>query len=279
MQAARSVAVTCCQLAPQVGARFLKSNRLDSLIAIRKAALAGAQVVVLPELAQSGYAIRDKEELAGLSEPTDGPTLQAWRELSREFNLVIVGGFSEQGADGNFYNSAALLEAGELRAVYRKAHLWDNEKNLFAAGEQPPAVVDTTYGRIALMVCYDLEFPEWVRLASDQGAELLCVPTNWPGALRSDGERPAEVIRVQAAASLNRLFIAACGRIGPERDVTWIGGSVIVDCDGYPVAGPLGANETGTLSATLDLQLARNKWISEHNHLARDRRPELYLAR
>ncbi|NER62193.1 hypothetical protein G3435_23975 [Pseudomonas sp. MAFF212428] len=75
-------------------------------------------------------------------------------------------------------------------------------------------MVDTHLGRIAMMICYDLEFPEWVRLAALRGAQLLCAPVNWPDSPRPGFQRPAEVIRVQANASVNRLFVIACDRCG-----------------------------------------------------------------
>jgi hypothetical protein len=81
---------------------------------------------------------------------------------------------------------------------------------------------------------------------------------------------------VQANASFNRMFIAASGRCGAERGVPWVGGSVIVDCDGYPVAGPLGPDDPGTAWASLKLTEADNKWISPNNHVLRDRRTNLY---
>jgi predicted amidohydrolase len=138
--------------------------------------------------------------------------------------------------------------------------------------------VETAFGRIGMMICYDLEFPEWVRLPALAGAELLCAPVNWPDGPRPETERPAEVVRVQANASVNRMFIAACDRHGHERGVGWVQGSVIVDADGYPLAGPAELGGEQILLATLNLAEARNKRISNHNDLHRDRRPELYSA-
>jgi 5-aminopentanamidase len=135
------------------------------------------------------------------------------------------------------FNSAALIDPGGLRSVYRKAHLWDAENLLFSPGSTPPPVVSTAYGRIGMLICYDLEIPEWVRLPAMDGAQLLCAPVNWPAFRRPDGERPAEVVRVQADAAVNRMFIAACDRTGRERGIDWVGGSVIVDADGWPLAG------------------------------------------
>ncbi|HCT8043937.1 nitrilase family protein [Pseudomonas aeruginosa] len=267
------VTVACCQIAPRIGAQ--EHNLRLAERAIREAARRGANVVVLPELAASGYVFADRGEALALAETRDGPSLGLWKALAGELDLVIVGGFCERLDPQRVANSAALVDADGVRAIYRKAHLWNEEGGIFEAGEQPPPVVATRFGRIAVMVCYDLEFPEWVRLPALSGAQLLCAPVNWPAAPRPEGERPAEVVRVQANASVNRLFIAACDRCGQERGVDWVGGSVIVDADGYPLDGPL-QGEAGMLLARLDFAEADEKRISAHNHVHRDRRPELY---
>ncbi|NUT75957.1 carbon-nitrogen hydrolase [Pseudomonas sp. C1C7] len=274
MNAAKNTVVACCQLAPKVG--DLAYNRSLTERAIRSAALQGAQVVVLPELVQSGYVFEDRDEALALAETRDGPTLQLWQALARELNLVVVGGFCERLPGGELANSAALIDAQGLRAVYRKAHLWDAEKDIFTAGDAAPPVIDTVHGRIGVLICYDLEFPEWVRLPALAGANLLCAPVNWPDGPRPLTERPAEVLRVQANASVNRMFIAACDRHGHERGVSWVQGSVIVDTDGYPVAGPAEQGGEQLLLASLNLAEARNKRISQRNDLHRDRRPQLY---
>ncbi|WP_095192679.1 nitrilase family protein [Pseudomonas sp. Irchel 3A7] len=274
MSIAKSTLVACCQLAPKIG--DLAYNRTLTERAIRSAALQGAQVVVLPELVQSGYLFADREEALALSETRDGPTLSLWQALARELNVVVVGGFCERLDDDELANSAALIDARGLRAVYRKAHLWDGEKGIFSAGDAAPPVVETIHGRIGVLICYDLEFPEWVRLPALAGADLICAPVNWPDGPRPQTERPAEVLRVQANASVNRLFIAACDRYGHERGVGWVQGSVIVDADGYPLAGPAEQGGEQILLATLNLAEARNKRISERNDLHRDRRPQLY---
>jgi predicted amidohydrolase len=136
-------------------------------------------------------------------------------------------------------------------------------------------VVETPHGRIATMICYDLEFPEWVRIPALGGAQLLCAPTNWPSFPRPAGERPAEVVRVQADAGVNRMFIAACDRTGVERGVDWVGGSVIVDPDGWPLAGPASPGEV-ILYADCSLADADVKDVGEMSNVHADRRPNLY---
>lgn len=274
MNSVKNTVVACCQVAPKIG--DLAYNRTLTERAIRSAALQGAQVVVLPELVQSGYLFADRDEALSLSETTDGPALRLWTALAKELNVVVVGGFCERLQGDALANSAAMIDPQGLRAVYRKAHLWDAEREIFSPGNEAPPVVETVHGRIGMLICYDLEFPEWVRLPALAGAELLCAPVNWPDGPRPPTERAAEVVRVQANASVNRMFIAACDRHGHERGVGWVQGSVIVDADGYPLIGPAEQGGEQILLATLNLAEARNKRISARNDLHRDRRLGLY---
>jgi 5-aminopentanamidase len=268
------VRVAVHQLAPVIG--DLAGNRARALAALDAAADEGARIVVLPELAASGYVFRDAAEARALAEPRDGPTLSGWADRAAAHELVVVGGFAEDGGDGRLYNSAALIDASGVRAVYRKAHLWDRESLVFTPGDDPPAVVDTPHGRIGVMVCYDLEFPEWVRVAAVRGAELLCVPTNWPREARPDGERPMEVLRAMVAASTNRMAVAVCDRCGAERGIDWVGGTAIAGADGWLLAGPPAEAEPALLLADVDLAASRDKSIGPRNDALADRRPALY---
>jgi 5-aminopentanamidase len=267
------VLVAVCQLAPVLG--DLEGNRARARAAIEEAAEAGARIVVLPELVASGYVFRDAAEARALAEPLAGPTVSGWIELAATRDLVVVGGFAELDGE-RLFNSAAIVDPTGLRASYRKAHLWDREQLVFTPGDAPPPVVDTPHGRIGAMVCYDLEFPEWVRLAALAGAELLCVPTNWPRELRPDGERPMEVLRAMVAASTNRMALAVCDRCGDERGTTWVAGSAIAGSDGWLLAGPPAAAEPVVLTADVDLAASRDKAVGPRNDALSDRRPALY---
>jgi predicted amidohydrolase len=235
----------------------------------------GASVVVLPELVSSGYVFESQAEARACAEMSDGPTVTLWARLAADYGIVVVGGFCET-ADGELFNSAALVDPDGLRTVYRKAHLWDQESLWFSAGNSPPPVVPTRFGSIAVVVCYDLEFPEWIRLPALEGAQLLCAPVNWPASPRPEGERPAEIVRVQADAAVNRMFIAACDRTGEERGVEWVAGSVIVDADGWPLAGATLTAGPITIAAECGLGSALDKAISPNNDVHGDRRPGLY---
>jgi predicted amidohydrolase len=270
------VSVAVCQIFPRIG--DVEGNRRRLLEETAAAAAAGARIIVLPELVTSGYVFASQEEARSLAEHADGPTVQAVAALTRELDVVVVLGLPEIGPDGSLHNSAVVVDCDGLRATYRKTHLWDREDLTFTAGSQPPPVVDTGGRRIAVLVCYDLEFPEWVRLAALAGADLLCVPANWPAGPRPQAERPAEMVRALAAASTNRMFVAVCDRVGDERGVEWVGGSLIANPDGYPLAVSDLTGQEQRLLASCRLEDARDKTVSQRNDVLQDRRPELYHA-
>jgi 5-aminopentanamidase len=272
--AADLTGVACCQIGPRIGEP--DANRAAGLAAAQAAAGRGAAIVVLPELSASGYVFRDLAEARSLAEPADGPTAAGWAALAQRHGITIVGGICELGAGGVLYNTALVVDAGGVRAAYRKAHLWDAEKLIFTPGDAPPPVIKTARTSLAVMICYDLEFPEWARLAALAGARLLCVPANWPALPRPEGERPMEVVRAQAAAGINRMFVAVCDRSGAERGVDWVGGSVVIDPDGWPLAGPEPGDHEITIAADCDLASAADKSISARNDVLTDRRPSLY---
>jgi predicted amidohydrolase len=269
--------IAVAQLSLAVG--DTEGNLAAAADAVGQAAEAGAGLVVLPELCDSGYVFADPAEARGLARPADrSPTLRQWHDLARASQTVIVGGFCELGPDRQLFNSAALVDASGTRAVYRKAHLWDKEKQVFTPGDGPPPVVILPIGRVGVMICYDLEFPEWVRQTALRGADLIAAPVNWPAAPRPPGERPAEVVKAQAGAAVNGIYIAVADRCSAERGVSWIGGSLIAGPDGYPLAGPAAAGQPALLAVDCDLARARDKRINANNDLLADRRADLYRA-
>jgi predicted amidohydrolase len=269
--------IAVCQLSLAVG--DIEGNLATAADAVGHAAAAGAGLVVLPELCDSGYVFADAAEARGLASPAgDSRTLRQWHDLAQASQTVIVGGFCELAPDGRLFNSAAMVDASGTRVVYRKAHLWDKEKQVFTPGAGSPPVVTLPIGRVGVLICYDLEFPEWVRQVALSGADLIAAPVNWPAAAHPAGERPAEVVKAQADASVNGVFIAVADRCGDERGVSWIGGSLIAGPDGYPLAGPADAGQPAVLTVDCDLAQARNKRINENNDLLADRRADLYQA-
>ena len=271
--------MAACQVALDIDDPSGTQRRLGR--AVRDAVSHGAQLVVLPELASSGYCFRTAAEARAAAQPVDGRFVGWLTGLSAELGCVLVSGFCEASGD-NAFNSAVVVQAGEVLTVYRKVHLWGSEPQFFTPGTKRPVVVDTVAGRVAPMICYDQEFPEWIRIAADLGAELITVPANWPQLAHPSNERPLEVIKAQAFAGAYRVFIVIADRCGTERGQSWIGGSVIVGPDGYPLAGPASDGveqaeaQAQVLLADIDARLAQDKDLGPHNHARRDRRPDLY---
>jgi 5-aminopentanamidase len=265
--------IVCRQLTPVLG--DLDANIRLTLDAITQSIAAGAQVIVVPELALSGYMFTSTDEARAVAIAPDHSVFAGWADAVRDAAAVVVGGFAELGSDGRVYNSAAVVDGTGVLAVYRKVHLWDREKLVFTPGSAVPPVVDTVAGKLGILICFDLEFPEMTRTLALGGAELLVAPTNWPLESVPPGERIPEVTVAMAAAYSNRVAIAACDRVGIERGQDWNGASTIINEQGWVVAT---AGDDGIASADLDLTRSHDKSLSDLVDMFGDRRPELYGA-
>jgi 5-aminopentanamidase len=264
------VTIACCQIEPKIGE--LAANFAMIEAQIRDAVQAGADVIVLPELATSGYMFADSDEARAVAlTPTD-PAFGKWSAAAG--NSIVIGGFCELGDDAKLYNSAVMVDAEGVIAHYRKTHLWDREKLIFTPGDALPPVVKTKHGDIAVMVCYDIEFAELTRPVAVGGAQLIAAPVNWPLFPRPEGEHPGEVITAMSTARTNRVAVACCDRAGVERGQAWTEGSAIVDPNGW-IAASAGPGLAIAI-ADVDLDLARDKMLTEHVDLFADRRLDLY---
>jgi predicted amidohydrolase len=263
--------IACLQLTPVLG--DVAHNAAQAQAGIEEAISAGAEVVVLPELCTSGYMFADETESAAAAISRDDPLLAGWAHAAARHGAVVVGGFCERGEDGRPYNSAVVIPGDGAPVFYRKLHLWDQEKLVFAEGMDFPPVIDTPVGRVAVVVCYDLEFPELTRALALAGTQLLVVPTNWPLVPRPAHERPPEVVVAMAAARVNRMAIACADRCGTERGQEWTQGSTIIAPDGWVAAE---SRLPGPIAADVDLDMALDKRLTEHAHLFTDRRPAFY---
>ncbi|WP_245884284.1 nitrilase family protein [Hartmannibacter diazotrophicus] len=261
---------------PKVGDR--DGNIAKSLELIEAAADQGAKLIVLPELCSSGYVFETREEAFSLAEPVPGgPATNAWAEVAARRGLHIVAGVCERDGDV-LYNSAALVGPKGHIGTFRKVHLWAAENLFFDPGNVGFPVFATELGRIGMAICYDSWFPETFRLQALQGADIVCVPTNWvpiPG--QAPGREAMATILHMAAAHSNSLFIACADRIGTERGQPFEGQSLIVSSTGWPVAGPASRDTQEILVATVNLSDARRKrnW-NAFNQVLRDRRTDVY---
>jgi len=262
--------VSCCQMTARADT---EARQAVCLAMIAEAVDGGAELIVLPELVTSGYVFTSRDEAVILATGPDDDLLAGWASALGGSDAVVVGGFCEVGPGGQLFNSAALVDRSGVQAVYRKTHLWDSEKLVFTPGDALPPVLELPSGRVGLLICYDLEFPELPRHLALAGADLLAVPTSWPLVERPPGERPPEVGIAMATARANRVAIACCDRCGEERGQIWTAGTAIVSAEGWVVAS---TDEAGIITADLDVSRSRDKQISERNDALGDRRPELY---
>lgn len=276
VQVVAPVRVACGQFAPAVGDK--QGNLQQCASIIERAARGGAQVVVLPELASSGYVFESRAEARSLADAYDGgETIALWSRLTRDLNLHIVGGFCE--ADGaTLYNAAAVIGPAGPVGLFRKVHLWGDENLFFTPGDLGFPVFATPLGTLGVAICYDGWFPETYRTMALAGAELVCVPTNWVPIPGQDPAREAMAnVLTMAAAHSNSICIAAADRVGTERGQPFIGQSLIVSHTGWPVGGPASPTEDAIIFADLDLAAAkRARCWNDFNHPLRDRRADAY---
>lgn len=275
---ARTLRVAVAQYQPHIG--DAEGNRAAAVGWAEAAAEQGAQLAVLPELASSGYVFAGEGEAAALAEDADtGKTVAALVDVCRRRNLHVVAGLNEQG-DGCRHNSAVVLGPAGRLATYRKLHLFYDEQTWFRAGQEV-VVVDLPTARVGVAICYDLWFPELARALALRGAEVLAVPTNWVASFRprlhdEHGYCQGDIMAMAAAAA-NGTAVACADRVGEERGVTFLGASIIVGPDGWPLAGPASPDADQLLVADVDLDaVERTRWRTPRNHLLRDRRPDVY---
>ena len=268
--------VACIQFEPRVGEK--DDNLARSAALIRRAAGEGARLVILPELASSGYVFETREEAFALAEAVpSGPACTTWAELAAAHDLWLVAGVAEQAGE-RLFNSAVLIGPEGHVGTFRKMHLWNEENLFFEPDDLGFPVFRTPVGRIGMLICYDSWFPEAYRLCALQGADIVCVPTNWvpiPG--QDPGREAMANVLVMAAAHSNSVFVAAADRVGTERGQPFIGQSLIVSHTGWPIAGPASGTEEEILYADVNLADARRKrnW-NAFNQPLRDRRSDTY---
>ncbi|MEA2249538.1 MAG: hypothetical protein QOH46_4067 [Solirubrobacteraceae bacterium] len=246
-------------LAQVTGAAYAaQENRALSVRAARELFGRGADLVVLPELIVSGYAL-DRDALAELAEPLDGPTTAAWTEVAAETGGHLAGGFCERDGDALF-NTAVVVGPEGVLLHYRKLQLFREEKHAFTPGDLGLPVVVTPLGTLGVCLCYDLRFPEIARILALKGAELICVPTAWVAGfdrMRWDADGFATQARnALLQANLNQAFIACASQAGARHGFEFLGSSLLCDPYGRPLLGPLPGDADELACATVDLEEA-----------------------
>ena len=261
-----------------------KDNLLRLCEGISDLAKRGAQLIVMQELHNSLYFCQEENvDNFDLAEPIPGPSTSLFGELARQFSVVIVTSLFEKRAPGLYHNTAVVIDSdGTIAGKYRKMHIPDDpayyEKFYFTPGDLGFQPIDTSVGRLGVLVCWDQWYPEAARLMALQGAELLIYPTAIgydPHDTSDEQERQREawttVMRGHAVA--NGLPVVAVNRVGEEAANTFWGSSF--------VAGPQGeflyrANTTDEVAVVVDVDLQRSEQVRRWWPFLRDRRIDAY---
>lgn len=257
---------------------------------IKKAATEGANVVCLPELYSSFYFCQSENtEYFKLAEPLYNESYQAFCNLAKEFNVVIIVPFFEKRAAGLYHNSAYIINSdGKQAGLYRKMHIPDDpsfyEKFYFTPGDIGFKAFETNFGKIGTLICWDQWYPEGARLTALNGAEVLFYPTaiGWhPHEKTQYGKKQFDAWQTvqRGHAIANGIFVAACNRVGFEKPVEQSAG--IEFWGASFIAGPQGEilaqashDKEEIIYAEIDLELMED--VRQNWPFLRDRRIDAY---
>ena len=237
---------------------------------VEEAARRGSQLIVLPEMWTSGFAL---ETISDLASPLNGGTFAQVSTFAKQHKICITGSMPEKRGVGVNNSAAFFAPNGQVLGVYRKIHLFRlmNEDRHLQPG-QSPLNIDLPWGRTGMAICYDLRFPEMFRRYGVEGAKLVLLPAAWPEA-RIGHYRTL----LQARAIENQCFMVACNCTGASPSgevspVTYGGHSMIVDPWGETVL------EAGTMPGlyTAEIELDLVDQVRERIPIFEDRRPEVY---
>jgi predicted amidohydrolase len=240
-----------------------------------EAASLGAQLVVFPECALTGYALTT-QEIDRIAEPIPGPSTTELQRICQQTGITLLVGGIERDPVNGFFNSAALIGPEGLICKYRKTHLpYLGADRYLAAGDRLLEPIDTHLGVIGMLICYDFRFPEPIRILALKGAQIVLLPTAWPA---SATLYPEFMARTRAAE--NRVFVLAANHVGKERELEFLGRSLIAAPDGTILA-EASANEEEIMLVEVDPTMSDRKRLVDHPgeyelDLFQDRRPELY---
>jgi len=249
---------------------------LDKIqIELRNAASNGADLIVFPECALTGYVFASLEEAIPFMETIPGPSTDVLSTCCLELYVHIIVGLLERDGDKCF-NTAILVGPQGLVGKYRKVHLpFLGIDRFIDPGDKPFQVYQTPIGNIGIQICYDCNFPESSRVMALLGADILVLPTNWP-----EGRGKVAKYVVVTRAFENKVHLVAVDRVGVERGTKFIGLSKIVNAWGETIVEASTDHEE-TIYAELSLVEARQKRIvykagEFEVNLIGDRRPEFY---
>ncbi len=268
-----------------------QDNMTKSIAGIRDAASQGAKLIVLQELHRSLYFCQTEDvDVFDLAETIPGPSTDTLGALAKELNVVIVSSLFEKRATGLYHNTAVVLETdGSIAGQYRKMHIPDDpgfyEKFYFTPGDLGFEPIQTSVGKLGVLVCWDQWFPEAARLMAMAGAEILIYPTaiGWDPRDEKDEQtrqKDAWVVSQRAHAVANGVPVISCNRVGHESDPSGQSEGIQFWGNSF-IAGPQGeilaeANNSDEQLLVVELDQARSENIRRIWPYLRDRRIDHY---
>ncbi len=248
------------QFNPKLGDIAYNLKRIE----VKLSAIKNLDLIVLPELCNSGYNFKNLSEAKSLSEPVpEGRSTQTWIALCRKMGFYLVAGLNECDK-GKLYNSAILIGPKGYLGKFRKLHLFYNEKKFFRPGNLSLPVFKVKGVMLGILICFDWQFPEAWRILALKGAQIICHPSNLI--------IPKLSFRaLQGHALVNRVFVITTNRIGTERGLKFIGSSTIWNTKGEVLAQATPHREEIKV-IEINPAEAKNKFATPTNHIFADMR-------
>lgn len=250
------------QYAPVFGDNEANMARIETLLT----GCSDADLLVLPELANTGYRFGSRQEALALSQADDGEFVQFLIAQCVRHDCHMVAGFNECEGD-LLYNSSMLVGPEGVVGKFRKLHLFMDEKDIFEPGDLGLSVFDIGICKVGMLVCFDWVFPEVWRILALKGADIICHPSNLV--------LPYAQQAVPVHAMVSRIFAITCNRTGTEKDLTFTGQSIIANPKGE-VLSRANTDEDFVSIVDVDIMAARDKSITARNDVFTDRRPDVY---
>lgn len=222
-----------------------------------------ADIIVLPEVFTTGFCY---DRIGELAESDPHPTIERLRQVSKENEIIIIGSIIVSGPGSKFYNLGFVLDNGEVAGTYRKIHPFGAEKEYFLKGDSIK-LISTSKGKIGLMICYDVRFPEMARKLALDGADMLITVAQFPSRRQDHWD-----ILIRARAIENQIPHLACNRVGSDPYNNFVGGSAVIDAWGKVLANA--GDKEGIITAKIDLE--ETKRVRKMISCFLDRQEELY---
>lgn len=267
----KQVTIACCQMQSALGK---KQENIDKMISMLEEAVSkyDPDLVIFPELAVTGYECSEMYE--ELAEPyPEGESIGVFCEQARKHGVHIVFGFvekAEKEGKAVVYNTAALIsDQGEPLGRYRKTHLVDGEETKYFEKGTEYNVFDTSIGKIGIIICWDMAYPEPARILALKGAEIIAVPAAWE---TEPNEGDWEIVNTSRSFD-NVLYLASCNHVGTDRELYFFGRSKVSGPLGRPLAAAGDGEEIISASVDLDVlpELREGYYV-----LLKDRNPATY---